>query len=400
MDILIFDDDTSFAEMLLRVATGEGFTAEKYFDGSRAMEIIRQTRPRMVILDIMMPGLDGLSICKSIKSDPQTADVKVMFCTAKAFEKDRLEALRCKADSFVGKRGGIEPVRQALKELLGTKIFTPLPDLTPHKVVTMRLQVRGCFAQEGSSTAPTDCVTLEFGHRMLILDAGTGLSSFKPEALPKQVWLFLSHCGESQLAGLPAIRSILGPGGSLKVGGPLDTSQSLGAVLAKRLGPEAVPGMEAFKLTEGTFLPWKDICVRALWAHHPGATLAYRVECGGKSIVYCPVNEIEQAVEKSLPSDFNRKLGHFVRAADLLIHDSRYMDEEFHMRTGQGHSCPSLVINMAAEYGVRKVLLFHLDPSSSDAKRADSLKGLLARMSKSACWVPLSFARPGLSVEV
>jgi CheY-like chemotaxis protein/ribonuclease BN (tRNA processing enzyme) len=400
VDILIFDDDTSFAEMLSRIAISEGFTAEKYFDGSQALEAIRQARPRLVILDIMMPGLDGLSICKTLKSEPETADVKVMFCTAKAFEKDRLEALQCKADSFVGKAGGIEPIRQNLKELLGTKIFSPLPDLTPRKPVTMRARVQGCFAQEGSSTAPTDCVTLEFGRRLLILDAGSGLASFKPQTRPKQAWLFLSHCGESQLSGLPAIRSVLEPDSLLKVGGPLDTSQSLGAVLAKRLGPEPLPGLEAFKLAEGSFQPWEDIQVRTLWARHPGATLAYRVEFGNKSIAYCPVNELEQAAGKTLPSDFNRKFGRFIRAADVLIHDARYSDEEFRMRAGQGHSCPSLVMNLAAEFGVRKVLLFHLDPNASSAGRDESLKALLLRMSKAACWVPLSYARPGTIVEV
>jgi CheY-like chemotaxis protein len=102
--ILIIDDDKEFrattANVLQQIG---GFTVEEVPDSTRALDVIRQRKPDVVLLDIMMPKVDGLSICKTVKESADLKHIKVIVYTAKIFEVDRKNALKLGADAYLQK---------------------------------------------------------------------------------------------------------------------------------------------------------------------------------------------------------------------------------------------------------------------------------------------------------
>jgi CheY-like chemotaxis protein len=102
--ILIFDDDDDFLSVTAKVLTQIGkFDVIAHDDSTTAMEKIREVRPDLVLLDIMMPKVDGFTICKNIKDAPDLKSTKVIVYSAKIFDVDKKKALRLGADAYVSK---------------------------------------------------------------------------------------------------------------------------------------------------------------------------------------------------------------------------------------------------------------------------------------------------------
>ena len=98
--ILVVDDDTSIRTLLRRLLTTEGYAVEEAPDGPTAMTKFVATSPDLVLLDIMMPGQDGLDVLAGLR---RTSDVPVILLTAKDAEADRVLGLRFGADDYVVK---------------------------------------------------------------------------------------------------------------------------------------------------------------------------------------------------------------------------------------------------------------------------------------------------------
>lgn len=104
MKLLIAEDDTLIREALMDILSAEGFSCVAAENGEVAWQQYQQIRPDMVLLDIMMPGQDGYSVCKKIRQhDSQTA---VMFISAKSEEIDRVLGLELGADDYLMKPFG------------------------------------------------------------------------------------------------------------------------------------------------------------------------------------------------------------------------------------------------------------------------------------------------------
>ncbi len=100
---LVIDDDPSACELTEAVLGKAGFEVSVVQDAVKAMAAVKAIKPDVVVLDIMMPGLDGLTICDLIKTDPELKETKIAVVSAKAFDSDRKAALRYGADLFVVK---------------------------------------------------------------------------------------------------------------------------------------------------------------------------------------------------------------------------------------------------------------------------------------------------------
>ncbi|MBL4673315.1 MAG: response regulator transcription factor [Arenicella sp.] len=104
MKLLVAEDDTLIREALVDILSAEGFECVPAIDGVSAWEKYQQTKPDMVLLDIMMPGLDGYAVCRQIRQhDQHTA---VMFISAKSEEIDRVLGLELGADDYLMKPFG------------------------------------------------------------------------------------------------------------------------------------------------------------------------------------------------------------------------------------------------------------------------------------------------------
>ena len=98
--VLVVDDDTALAEMLGIVLKGEGFEPVFCADGARAFSVFRETRPDLVLLDLMLPGRDGIDVCKQIRAE---SGVPIVMLTAKTDTVDVVVGLESGADDYIVK---------------------------------------------------------------------------------------------------------------------------------------------------------------------------------------------------------------------------------------------------------------------------------------------------------
>src|SRR5919197_3739933 len=98
--VLVVDDDTALAEMLGIVLRGEGFEPSFVSDGDKALAAFRETRPDLVLLDLMLPGRDGIDVCRLIRAE---SGVPIVMLTAKSDTVDVVVGLESGADDYIVK---------------------------------------------------------------------------------------------------------------------------------------------------------------------------------------------------------------------------------------------------------------------------------------------------------
>ncbi len=103
-NILIVEDDSTIRTILQMMLRSAGFTHVKSVSrGDDGWDAIRRDRPQLVLLDLMLPGLDGLTICSHVRTDPTLADVRILMLTAKSEDRDVVRGLELGADDYVTK---------------------------------------------------------------------------------------------------------------------------------------------------------------------------------------------------------------------------------------------------------------------------------------------------------
>jgi len=113
--VLVVEDDAKIAQLLLDYLHSDDFEASSVADGRIALRQIEQSPPSIVILDLMLPGLDGVSVCKAVR---RFSDVPILMLTARVDEVDRLLGLDTGADDYVCKPFGPREVVARVRALL------------------------------------------------------------------------------------------------------------------------------------------------------------------------------------------------------------------------------------------------------------------------------------------
>lgn len=101
--ILIVEDEIDILNLLQFNFQSQGFMTYTAQDGKDALDLAEKHPPDLVLLDLMLPGMDGLEVCKALKSSPETKDVPVIMLTARGEEKDRISGFELGADDYVVK---------------------------------------------------------------------------------------------------------------------------------------------------------------------------------------------------------------------------------------------------------------------------------------------------------
>jgi DNA-binding response OmpR family regulator len=101
--ILVVDDEPDALELIEVNLKGAGFDVLSAANGRQALEKARATLPALVLLDVMLPEVDGLEVCKSLRRDPKTASIPIIMLTARAAEIDRVVGLELGADDYITK---------------------------------------------------------------------------------------------------------------------------------------------------------------------------------------------------------------------------------------------------------------------------------------------------------
>ncbi len=101
--ILVVDDNAANVKLLEDLLRFHGYEVEAAFDGERALEMLRARPPDLVLLDVLMPGLDGHDVCRAVRDDPALAMLPVVMVTALEDREDRVRGLEAGADDFLSK---------------------------------------------------------------------------------------------------------------------------------------------------------------------------------------------------------------------------------------------------------------------------------------------------------
>ncbi len=116
--ILVADDDSNLQMLIGQVMARQGYQVIKAADGDQAMALCASERPDLAVLDVMMPGKDGLEVCRHLKMAPDTASIKVILLTAKISNAVKAAGLDFGADCFMTKPFKVSELADKVRELL------------------------------------------------------------------------------------------------------------------------------------------------------------------------------------------------------------------------------------------------------------------------------------------
>lgn len=116
--ILCVEDDASIRDIEVYTLNSTGFEAKGVADGDAFRAALREQKPELVLLDVMLPGEDGVSLLQFLKSSPETAEIPVIMATAKGMEYDKIQSLDLGADDYLVKPFGMMEMVSRIKAIL------------------------------------------------------------------------------------------------------------------------------------------------------------------------------------------------------------------------------------------------------------------------------------------
>ena len=259
--------------------------------------------------------------------------------------------------------------------------------------------VRGSIPVPGNSTVRyggnTSCVEVRADGEIIVLDAGTGI---RPLGLalekefggePIKVTLLITHAHWDHIHGLPFFTPAHHRHNQITVYGHDAADAGLREILEEQMSApffpvtlHDLPGKIDIHTLEAMQFNIGKVHVRSMFVNHPGICAGYRLSTSAGSIAFLPDYEpydamkVHSARRESLDPSQTRKraeeertgLVDFLKECDVLILDTQYTDEEYKARVGWGHGSLGSAVALALDAQVRKLILFHHDPTHDDAK--------------------------------
>lgn len=112
------DDDNTIRDIEVYTLTQTGFDAKGFADGISMLEALKTEKPELIVLDIMLPGKDGVDVLKEIRNNPETRKIPVIMATAKGTEMDKIQGLDTGADDYLVKPFGVMEMVSRIKAVL------------------------------------------------------------------------------------------------------------------------------------------------------------------------------------------------------------------------------------------------------------------------------------------
>ena len=189
--ILVVDDDPSLAEMLTIVLRGEGFDTAVVGEGTKALPALRELKPDLVLLDLMLPGMNGIDVCKAIRAE---SGVPIVMLTAKTDTVDVVLGLESGADDYV-----VKPFKpKELVARLRTRLRRIEADSAEQLTIgDLAIDVPG--HQVSRDGTPISLTPLEFD--LLVALARKPRQVFTREVLLEQVWGY-QHAADTRLVNV------------------------------------------------------------------------------------------------------------------------------------------------------------------------------------------------------
>ncbi|HEX8949771.1 MAG TPA: response regulator transcription factor [Dissulfurispiraceae bacterium] len=140
--ILVVDDERDIVELISYNLQKEGFAVDSAYDGESALQKIRERAYTLILLDLMLPGVNGLELCRTIKSDPSVSDTSIIMLTAKGEEVDKVLGLEMGADDYITKPFSPRELTARIKAVLrrARPKETPSPEVTGGQGEVLRIR--------------------------------------------------------------------------------------------------------------------------------------------------------------------------------------------------------------------------------------------------------------------
>lgn len=399
---VIIDDDLVAADIQRILLEKQGHKVQVSLDASNAVEFVTRTRPDILLIDIMMPNIDGLEVVRRLRLVPELRGLKIIVVSSKSYPADRDRALAMGADGMI-----LKPANPAtfVSEVLA---------LAANNIDITYWGLRGTLPRPGKKSlrygGNTTCVSLEMPRgQFFIFDAGSGLAELSRHIMATRngtlsAKIFISHPHRDHIKALPMFVPLYIPGNEFEIMGPGQGALTMREMVAAQMdGIYAPIPLRHFgaqvryrNLSEEEFLVG-DVRVSTLLLAHPGNCLGYRIALGERVFCFVTDNELYQKGMPGYDASFVEKLTEFVRGADILLTDVTYNDETYKGRVNWGHSGTSEVAAVAHAAGVKELQLMQHDPEQTDddidLKLAETRAALDVLGSSVACTAPAEGSR-------
>jgi len=387
LSFLIVDDDPVSAKILKKTLAPLARSVGCCTSSLKAIQRIMEEKPNCVFLDIMMPEIDGLELCRRLRNIPELENLKIVVVSGKPYESDRSRAFKIGADGYFMKPIDIRAFPKQLARIIDDYIELAF------------WGIRGTLPVPGKKSIKyggnTSCVSLEFSRgNFFIFDAGTGIKELSDSMLQKnrfpiEAKIFISHPHWDHINALPFFVPLYIQGNEFEICGPAQGDATIDDLISGQMDGVHFPiKIKEFSarvhfrdLTEGEF-EVDGIKIQTMLLNHPGHCLGYRIKYKTRSICYVTDNELYQEASPYYNKNNEKKLIDFVKDADVLITDCTYTDREYENKVTWGHSCTGQVTDLAYRADVKKLFLVHHDPDHTDADidtKLDTAKSLLNR---------------------
>lgn len=199
--LLVVDDDLELSNMIATILETEGFEVTAVGDGKAALSAAVELRPDLILLDVMMPNVDGLEVCRRLRANSRTRYLCVILLTAKVGVEDKVEGLRAGADDYLTKPFDteelVERVRSTLRRSRAMKNLNPLTGLPGNEQI--RIQLRSRLTQR----TPTALLHIDIDHFKAFNDHYGFLRG--DEAI-----VLLGGCITDALSDVPSMEAFIG----------------------------------------------------------------------------------------------------------------------------------------------------------------------------------------------
>ena len=188
---MVVDDEAHIGELVSLHLSFEGHTSERFVDGRVALDMARDRHFDLFILDVMLPGLDGVALCRALRQMPSTARVPVLLLTARRDETDKVLGLDSGADDYLTKPFGVRELMARVRALIrrgqASVADAPEPAATGRDVIRREgLEIDPSRHRVLVDGTPVDTTAHEFTV-LRVLAASPGIV-FSREALIRRAW--------------------------------------------------------------------------------------------------------------------------------------------------------------------------------------------------------------------
>lgn len=137
--IFIIEDDEDITELLKYNLTREGYRVASVTSGEESLEAVKGNLPDLILLDLMLPGLDGLEVCRLLKRDARTSHIPIIMVTAKGEEVDIVTGLELGADDYITKPFSPKVLLARVRTVIRRKHVKPSPETVPFKIYELEI---------------------------------------------------------------------------------------------------------------------------------------------------------------------------------------------------------------------------------------------------------------------